>query len=949
MKHSNSLSFLIAGLTVLMAGCNISEINDPNHIAGTPIVFSASTGYENGAVTRAEFSGKLYGGASDYERIDWETNDPIKIVYNGGGATYTVSSVTGTTDRNSYAQLSSANGLLWESSPTHVFYGLYPAGANGSISNNGVVNGSIPAAQTVDANHTLSVDGITKYQPDTDNHGYMVAYRSLSSSEATGAVQLPFKPAMTAFEFKFQLLPDTAPLAIRSVTLSTEAVNGTTTPLAGNFTFQITGGDSDGATWNKAIGNSSAYTQISGASNSVTLTFPVSTFPSGAALPSSGFLDFSILTLPVDITGLSITINYADGTTPSKTLQFKDNRGTANEAWHSFPGAKKYVITNTVRGADVWHFVIEEINDITTYGYTAQSNLPFTVKSYKWNDREGSAVKYPVPWKIQYQDGSSWTDVASNGSTGANPHTISGGVTGNGGTAGEGRYANITGTAQSVVVTANDIKTEMAQRSARGTSSSPWDLSMHDIFGEAHSMTTANTYVIDHPGWYMFPVAYGNGITNGAINANAYRPGEGGDQYVTLSSIYSTHFSEANFRYFRDFFDAAGGGINDPRILTSYHNWPGSTDVDNMDAVIVWQNSMTGARIVQETSPSLLDVETSLGTIKYIKFEVKAADIQPGNVVIAFRGTVNGRGLTTKTILWSWQLWFTQNDLHASTIGSASFMPRNLGAVDKPGYTSYADRRLQYRIVQTEGDAVEEFLVEEIGPHDEAGFGSNPYYQWGRKDPMVPADPGTTNSTTKVVAGNGYSDYASYLYVNATDRNAHTAIQYPHRPVVNVGYSTWIGGADHSGADNLPNQACLPYNLWNAAIYKYMDAGGANKYKTVYDPCPPGFCVPNLNAYSGFTSATFGTEGATFGEQYFPYSGLRVYNQGALDTGMIGAAAYSWTDCPDDTSSNHQFAQDFCFSTTTIYNPVVLGFHLGDCSFTRVSGLAIRPMVDPKY
>lgn len=1000
MKKIYTFLALTAGLMCAAAACvNISENNDIYRQPGTPIVFSASAGYQNGVETKAEYSGYYYGSPS-YERIDWVANDPVKIVYNGTPASYTVATVSGTTSEISDATLGSGN-LTWDGNNTHVFYGLYPAGATGSsgtLTNAGQVSGSIPAVQDINASKTITdQDNITKYQPDTEHYGYLVAFKEIAASSTESTVVLPFRPAVTTFEFKFQRLSgDTYPNNIQSFTLSTQAVGSNpATPLSGGFQFNITGGDSKGATWSNVTTSSTG--------NYITVGFGAG----GVAIPSTGYLDFSILALPTDITGATMTVTYVGGAT--KSLKLKTNNGND---WYTFTGAKKYVITNTVPGDEVWHYVIEEIDDITTYGHDPQTNLNFNVRSYKYSDRAPS-TKIEVPWKLKYStdDGGTWNDVASDGTTGSgSAHTITNDngssgdpiVTGTGVdsstySAGEPREANILGQAASNQPSTNTvpaIRAYLRSRGNRGTEQAPWDLSMHDIFGNNHTMTTANSYVVDRPGWYMFPVIYGNGITNGQKNPDAYRPGESGDSRVTLSNIYSQHSTDPDFRYFRDFFDAANGGINDPRIMNSYANWTNVVGQDctptNVNAAIIWQNSMTSVdghgEAIVSSNPTLIDVNTSnIGTIKYIKFQIKPEDIQPGNIVIAFRGTVTPKGLGANTILWSWQIWVTQADLTPVTVATdAAFMPRNLGAVDKTDadVLQYADRKMSYKIVQTDSQgneliigantgAEESFTVEEIGDAERvlANQGNNPFYQWGRKDPMVPVNPDGTTTIETIVAGSGYSNYNSILSVSGGSNNIANvapAIQNPHRLCHNPILATWIGGSDYNGANGYPNFSALPYNLWNSAIWKTMDAGGSDKYKTVYDPCPPGFCVPNVGAVSNFSSAVASTTGTTYNtgsaSLFFPLTGLRTYHPGTFDTEHVGADGHFWTDCPEDgtaTSSDPeqagwiavrwQFAKNFAYNQTSVMVPALNYFHAGDATYTRGSGFAIRPMVDPKY
>ena len=63
-----------------------------------------------------------------------------------------------------------------------------------------------------------------------------------------------------------------------------------------------------------------------------------------------------------------------------------------------------------------------------------------------------------------------------------------------------------------------DYLADLKNRACLGSADDPHDLS-YDYNG---LMNTANCYVVTHPGYYKFPLVYGNAIKNGATNAIAY-------------------------------------------------------------------------------------------------------------------------------------------------------------------------------------------------------------------------------------------------------------------------------------------------------------------------------------------------------------------------------------------------------------------------------------------
>ena len=67
MKTSKifALTFF-GGLVLLTAGCvKEADMNDKYRPEGTPIIFSAATGYENGDGTRTEYSGHFFNGSTE--------------------------------------------------------------------------------------------------------------------------------------------------------------------------------------------------------------------------------------------------------------------------------------------------------------------------------------------------------------------------------------------------------------------------------------------------------------------------------------------------------------------------------------------------------------------------------------------------------------------------------------------------------------------------------------------------------------------------------------------------------------------------------------------------------------------------------------------------------------------------------------------------------------------
>lgn len=253
-----------------------------------------------------------------------------------------------------------------------------------------------------------------------------------------------------------------------------------------------------------------------------------------------------------------------------------------------------------------------------------------------------------------------------------------------------------------------------------------------------------------------------------------------------------------------------------------------------------------------------------------------------GNLVLA--------AYSGNTILWSWHLWLTDkpkdkrdgNDFY-------TIMDRNLGATRAGNASVNADNAL-------------------------AVYGL--YYQWGRKDPS----PGPKYASSP---GSAFDSSPWFSY----DRTSHTwsakknQIDHLHGPVsiktAAENPDKFIDVDTQQGTDMLyhwmsgySNTSYLK-SLWGYAIAG--DSWGIKPFKTMYDPCPPGYMVAhhwvfwkhdkqyNANPGFGSTSADFTPAGAfgytssVFGGGYVPKTGHRIYSGTCVDQGTIG---YLWGSTP---------------------------------------------------
>lgn len=417
--------------------------------------------------------------------------------------------------------------------------------------------------------------------------------------------------------------------------------------------------------------------------------------------------------------------------------------------------------------------------------------------------------------------------------------------------------------------------------------------------GGKATMNTANCYVINAPGTYKFPLVYGNAIKDGSPNTTAYTSSATGTYALKK---FVTHLNTE---------------ISNPYI----YNNSGCTPAD---ACLVWQDA---PGLVQNIA---LDVNK-----QNITFEVPVETIRQGNAVVAVRDA-SGR------IMWSWHIWVTDyvpgSDLKTVTNRQNyqyDFMPSYLGWCDS-FLVTYPERSVQVRFTQ-ERTGVSSVAVLVQTEHSYARSGNNPYYQWGRKDPMLPAS-GLRSPADKDCHTD--PDKTGYAF----DR---TGIGR-----VTIGESIQLPYRLYCGTTS-PMDWCSTtyYNLWSANNVA-TTANDTKVVKTVYDPSPAGFCVPPPNAFSGFTTTGAGSEifsefnvngdydvgwnfycglNKTGDTIFFPASGSRGNSSGVVS----GITSFPGGSCWAATARDTQAGSAMFFTSSSIY-PVA--------GASRNMSYAVRPV-----
>lgn len=386
-----------------------------------------------------------------------------------------------------------------------------------------------------------------------------------------------------------------------------------------------------------------------------------------------------------------------------------------------------------------------------------------------------------------------------------------------------------------------------------GTKESPYDLSK---FGGAHARSTANCYIVDRGGWYMFPLVYGNAIVNGATNAVSY----------------TCQNTENNSKLLKTMTDYQNNPIKGPII-----NAPATACAD-----LVWEDAYSLIEEIELVSKGVL------GDEMMIRFYVDPNDIQQGNAIIALLDAPEGN------VIWSWHIWATEHWLDPTTrlphvydtgngrfntyrsseaktengavIGlrecgdvevtynqkGRSFMMSayNLGWCD-PKKVNYLKRKDEMAYIQYMPDGTtptghtDKLPIIQDGITIDYKYANNTYYQWGRKDPMRgyfnhdndtkrvfgPRLPRmeTLSATNRATIGTGIRN-PNVFYVS----DGPSGSEFEDWLSTNFRFNLWNNDADT--ADGAKDDGNEPTNFWSHK-------------KTVYDPSPAGYMIPNAGVW----------------------------------------------------------------------------------------------------
>lgn len=627
-------------------------------------------------------------------------------------------------------------------------------------------------------------------------------------------------------------------------------------------------------------------------------------------LPQNATLELDIV-FTGDIDQKVVTIKapigqYSEGSRPKYW-----NIGTTYE----------YTIS-TNENVDGYYMVVDGVDrkERVKYVDAEGGDASILLKSYKRNDDGTQPGQYSnLPWQYVgwsddgvnwYDDDLDWLHMSLSDGT-----ELYSGTLGEGSVSGELINIKIDEMQEETGLSHADI---LRSRPAKGRiTDGAYDLSRHEWgTGAAIGTTTANCYVIDAPGHYTFPTIYGNSMKNGKANPMAY--GNSSSSFVDYK---------------------------DNRIISPLIQY--NTRLSR--AALVWEDVNGMVKDVKLTQRG-----------DYVEFTIDRDHIDQGNAVIAVYDDQN-------LLVWSWHIWVTDEDISATVptgTGDYRAMPVNLGWKSSSKARAVRGRDIYLLFAQGEDDEDMMNYQTEIRISQKSNYisdekqnhqGSSPYYQWGRKDPFVGAcnsngvskslpvythgahsfyaesltvwklDEGwdiankvvgfvvagavgaavsiaTCGIATVLVAGALVTATEGVLYVAATEveqRCFSETVQWG----TTIGYSIQHPTCDIKSAMTWTDcKAHAPYHdLWGIG----QDTDNQNKkvVKTIYDPCPVGFHVPEGNAFSAISKFDNGLSGNGI---FLPACGGRIdyihgqSMEGNFDIPLldVGKACGYWTAAP---------------------------------------------------
>ena len=594
--------------------------------------------------------------------------------------------------------------------------------------------------------------------------------------------------------------------------------------------------------------------------------------------------NFTFYMIPQSAVGITVKVYFDNENTPAIVAPFK---GT----WKAGT-TKTYALTQSATNLA---YTFEATPNPSEAANTEGATTSYQITSYVDDDK----LHRPVNWKVIGYD----ADDDGNFSMSEKPDWLT--------IPNEGRTTTNDVEQYTATFKANQRDVLADFNNAMKTATPVTNYNLSNATGGDAIENTANCYIINAPGTYRIPLVYGNAIKGGADNPLAY---------TTTKSLVK----DGEEFVLQNFLDH-----NNLDITSPYINVQNSTD-QATKAKVIWEDCQN---IV--SNPAV----TGSGAGSYLTFTIKAENLQNGNAIVAITNA-------TGTVMWSWHLWFTPKSSlkkipFTSDNFTYKFMTDNLGWK----YTKWLGGLKREVVVKIEqqaetGEKKTATITLKQAPGNNVREGYGNLYQWGRKDPL----PGT--DTFYPTDGYKFNDGYTIVGDQVADYTNPANIQRMEKRTIGLGIREPGIMLSKVGGGKLSWTYRQYINLWSADNDK-LDGSVRNSQKTIYDPSPVGFKVPDAYAFKDFSNTgAVWSNGYTLKadndkEIYFQAGGYRDGNDGVIKS--TGSFALYWASTAMIYGTGGPgFAYRIFMSNTRFSVPIndTKGFG------TRSYGYGVRPVAD---
>ncbi len=314
-----------------------------------------------------------------------------------------------------------------------------------------------------------------------------------------------------------------------------------------------------------------------------------------------------------------------------------------------------------------------------------------------------------------------------------------------------------------------------------------------------------------------------------------------GDEVIDLSSEVTANCyicptqSELKLRA-----DIKGNGLRDgnSRYMATY----GAQIEDASYADVVWEatydSDKTRSVHIVNSEPVYADGYIYLRT----------GDIE-GNALVA---VYDGGG----KLLWSWHLWVTDDDISHSSANGLEWMDRNLGALSN-NMDDVANRGMLYQWGRKEPflPSPVEYVKMPIHSYDEDYNLTESEEEYAAIQAEIEANRIKVN-INNVQTGDGDYEWQYVGYPAPVALNAPGNIVYAlEHPTTLLACRTDIAIGEYVFDWYMQQDLMNTYGLMmQSESQLWGDADAGTEYKTIFDPCPPGYCVPPRGAFGDVPS-----------------------------------------------------------------------------------------------